>query len=218
MKPSFASVLIFLFALGVPALAQNDSAISPTSRIDLFDGKTLSGWTFVSRDTNAPAAAIWSATNGVIRCLGRPYGYARTFQRYHDYQIHVEWRFPMAPGNSGVFLHLNPPDKVWPNCFEAQLLSGDAGEVRMDGGSKANGTTPQHPRWVPRQLPSSEKPIGEWNAYDIICRSNTITVRVNGVLQNTITGTSTSAGTIGLQAEGGLIEFRNIYLEPLPAN
>ncbi|HEY3760871.1 MAG TPA: DUF1080 domain-containing protein [Verrucomicrobiae bacterium] len=217
MKSLFAPVFALLFVTGIPLLAQNDSAITPTNRIDLFDGKTLSGWTFVSKDTNAPAEAIWSTTNGMIRCLGKPYGYARTLQHYHDYQLHAEWRFPVAPGNSGVFLHLNPPDKVWPYCYEAQLLSGDAGEVRMNGGSKADGTTSEH-HFVPRQQASSEKPIGEWNTYDITCRSDTIIVKVNGVLQNTITGTSTNAGTIGLQAEGGLIEFRNIYLEPLPAN
>ncbi len=204
--------------ISLPLPAQNESAVAPGGKMDLFDGKSLAGWTFVSKGTNAPADAIWSVTNGVIRCLGKPYGYARTFQRYHDYQLHAEWRFPVAPGNSGVFLYLNPPDKVWPYCFEAQLLSGDAGEVRMNGGSSANGITPDHPHFVPRQQASSEKPIGEWNAYDITCRGNTITVRVNGVLQNTITGASTNSGAIGLQAEGGLIEFRNIYLEPLTPN
>ncbi|HEY1662613.1 MAG TPA: DUF1080 domain-containing protein [Verrucomicrobiae bacterium] len=204
--------------LGANTWADDVAPVTPVGKVELFDGKSLAGWTFVSKDTNAPAGAIWSVTNGVIRCSGKPYGYARTLKTYRDYQLHAEWRFPAAPGNSGVFLYLNPPDKVWPNCFEAQLLSGDAGEVRMNGGSKADGTTPEHPRFVPRQQPSSEKPVGEWNAYDITCRGDTLTVRVNGVLQNTITGTSTNSGMIGLQAEGGLIEFRNIYIEPLPGN
>jgi len=195
----------------------NQIAVTPTDKIELFDGKDFSGWTFVSKGTNAPADAIWSVTNGVIHCLGKPNGYARTLQFYRDYALHAEWRFPDGPGNSGVFLHVNPPDKVWPLCFEAQLQSGSAGEVRMNGGSTANGLTAANPKSVPRQQPSSEKPIGEWNSYDILCRSNTITVRVNGVLQNEITGTSVSSGAIALQAEGKPVEFRNIYLEPLPA-
>jgi len=189
----------------------------PASRIELFDGKSLSGWTFVSRDTNASAAVIWPVTNGVIACQGKPYGYARTLQSYRDYQFHAEWRWPDGPGNSGVFLHVNPPDAVWPMCFEAQLQAGNAGDIRCNGGSHVNEVTAANPKSVPRRQPSSEKPAGDWNDCDIICRSNTITVRVNGVLQNEVTGASVSSGTIALQAEGKPVEFRNLYLEPLPA-
>lgn len=216
--PIFGFALVLLFATAVPSLfAQtNEPPVAPTQRVELFDGKSFSGWTFVSKDTNAVAAAIWSVTNGVIACEGKPYGYARTLQAYENYKLHVEWRWPDGPGNSGVFLQINPPDKVWPMCFEAQLLAGCAGEIRCNGGSTASGLTAANPKSFPRQQPSSEKSAGEWNSYDIVCRSNTISVRVNGVLQNEITGTSVSSGAIGLQAEGKLVEFRNFFLEPLP--
>jgi hypothetical protein len=62
---------------------------------------------------------------------------------------------------------------------------------------------------------SSENPIGEWNSYRIICENDKITCYVNDVLQNEGTATSISRGKIGLQSEGGPIEFRNIRLEPL---
>jgi len=216
---SLSTAMLIFAAATFPVSAQPDeNPVTPTNEIVLFDGKILSGWTFVSQGTNAPAASIWSVTNGVIVCQGRPNGYARTLQRYRDYQLHAEWRYPDGAGNSGFFLHLNPPDKVWPQCFEAQLLSGSAGEVRMNGGSKANGLTAQYPISIPRQKPSSEKPLGEWNACDIICKADTITVRVNGVLQNKVTGASATSGAIGLQAEGKLVEFRNLILEPLPLN
>ncbi|HWX19083.1 MAG TPA: DUF1080 domain-containing protein [Candidatus Binatia bacterium] len=68
---------------------------------------------------------------------------------------------------------------------------------------------------MPRRQHSSEKPAGEWNACDVTCRGNTVIIRVNGVLQNEATGTSVDSGAIGLQAEGKVVEFRNIYLEPL---
>ncbi|HLZ52841.1 MAG TPA: DUF1080 domain-containing protein [Verrucomicrobiae bacterium] len=214
---SLRILVLLLIGAALPLSAQpHRAAVTPTGKIELFDGKDFSSWTFVSKDTNRPAASIWSVTNGVIVCQGKPNGYARTLQTYRDYRLHVEWRFPSGPGNSGVFLHINPPDKVWPYCFEAQLLSGDAGEIRCNGGSKANGTTAEHPNYLPRQQPGSEKPVGEWNSYDIVCRGNTIIVRVNGVLQNEITGTSAGSGAIGLQAEGKPVEFRNLELEPLP--
>ncbi|HEU5397285.1 MAG TPA: DUF1080 domain-containing protein [Verrucomicrobiae bacterium] len=214
MKGISIKPLLIVISATVFSLAQADQpATTPARKIELFDGKDFSGWTFVSRETNAPAAAIWSVTNGVIRCEGRPLGYARTVTQYRDYRLHVEWRFPDGPGNSGVFLHVNPPDRVWPLCFEAQLLSGSAGELRMNGGSTLNDDPKL--KSVPHRQPSSEKPLGEWNSYDIVCHGNSIAVRVNGVLQNDITGTSVSSGAVGLQAEGKQVEFRNIYLEPL---
>lgn len=211
------AIALFILATAFSSSAQPaETAVAPATPVQLFNGRNLSGWTFVSRDTNTPAASIWSVTNGVIVCRGKPPGYARTVRIYRDYRLHAEWRFPAGPGNSGIFLHLHPPDKVWPYCFEVQLLSGDAGEVRMNGGSKANGTTPKHPNFIPRREPSPEKPVGEWNSCNVMCRSNTITVRINGVLQNQVTGTSVSSGAVGLQAEGKPVEFRNVQIEPLP--
>jgi hypothetical protein len=211
------TLLITLTAATFSLAAQTpDAAVTPIGKIELFDGKTLGGWTFVSAGTNAPAAAIWSVTNGVILCTGKPNGYARTLRTFRNYRLHAEWRWPAGPGNSGVFLHLNPPDKVWPLCFEAQLLAGSAGEVRLNGGSGLAGLADPNAKSVPRQQPSSEKPAGEWNSYDIVCRGNAITVRVNGVLQNSVAGTSVNSGTIGLQAEGAPVEFRNIFLDKLP--
>jgi len=211
-------IAVLLCVAGIsPRSAQaGESPITPANKILLFDGQSLSGWTFVSQGTNVPAASIWSVTNGVIVCLGKPNGYARTLQTYRDYQLHAEWRFPAGPGNSGVFLHLSGKDLVWPTCLEMQLLSGNAGEIRCNGGSHVRELTSPTSIAVPRRQPSSEKPIGEWNACDIISHSNTLTVRVNGVLQNEVTEASVSSGAIGLQAEGKLVEFRNILIEPLP--
>jgi hypothetical protein len=209
------SLFITVASLSLPGQTV-DAAVTPTHAIELFDGKSLAGWTFVSAGTNAPAAAIWSATNGVLLCQGKPNGYARTLSVYRDYQLHAEWRWPSGPGNSGVFLHVNPPDHVWPLCFEAQLLAGNAGELRLNGGSRIAALTDAATISVPRQQPSSEKPAGEWNAYDIVCRGDTITIRVNGVLQNAATGLSIDHGAVGLQAEGAPVEFRHIILNKLP--
>ena len=61
---------------------------------------------------------------------------------------------------------------------------------------------------------SSEKPMGEWNFYDIYCRSNTVEIFVNGVKKNFIEQVTVSSGHIGLQLEGHDVEFRNIWLKP----
>ena len=85
-------------------------------------------------------------------------------------------------------------------------------EGKKGGKAKAKGPT----RRVPKMAASSEKPLGEWNTYEVTCKDNTITVTINGVLQNKATETNVSSGKILLQSEGGAIEFRNIYLDPAP--
>jgi hypothetical protein len=218
--PSSPFLVVSLMGWGatmVPMLAEPvETAVVPTSKVALFDGKSLTGWTFVSEAKEPPAASIWSVKDGSIVCQGKPNGYARTLRKYRDYQLHLEWRFPSGPGNSGVFLHLGGEDKVWATCLEVQLLTGAAGEVRCNGGSRVQELTGGSNIAVPRRVSGSEKPLGEWNHCDIICRGETMTVTVNGVIQNQVTGASVGSGAIGLQAEGKPVEFREIVIEPLP--
>ncbi|KAB1154031.1 3-keto-disaccharide hydrolase [Flavobacterium luteum] len=216
----FYFFIFLILALNVSAQSNHQTAnkvsILPEKKIELFDGKGLSDWTFVTTDPKVILDSVWSVNKGVVECQGKPNGYIRTVLSYHDYQLHLEWCFPTGPGNSGVFLHSNGPDKVWPNCFEVQLLSGKAGDIRCNGGSLVQELTTDSPKAVPHSQSSTEKPVGEWNSCDVVCRGNTITVRINSVLQNQVTRTSANSGSIALQAEGKLVEFRNLYLEPLP--
>ena len=64
--------------------------------------------------------------------------------------------------------------------------------------------------------PSREKPLGEWNSYDITVAGDTITLAVNGEEVNRMTGVTPAAGFIALQTEGTPIDFRNVTLTPLP--
>src|SRR5581483_8808223 len=117
MRLFFKGALLFVIAMASSSsIAQvywDPTAITPTNKIVLFNGNDFTGWQLVSKalSTTAPMTGdtVWSVTNGVIHCLGKPSGYARTEQCYRDYRLHVEWRFPEGAGNSGVFLHLNPP-------------------------------------------------------------------------------------------------------------
>ena len=114
-----------------------------------------------------------------------------------------------------MLLHLSGPDTVWPKSIEAQLHSGDAGDFWVIGGTDFKEHVDKSTRRVVKKAESSEKPIGEWNVYEITCRENTIHVVVNGVEQNAATEATVTSGKIGLQSEGTSIEFRNIYIEPI---
>ena len=186
----------------------------------LWNGKDFTGWKLFVADDTVDVNQVWSVKEGVIHCKGVPYGYMRTEKSYSSYQLTLEWRWVEKPSNSGVLLHAQEPDQVWPNCIECQLKSGNAGDfvligpatITVDGEKHAN---TERFLVIAKKQESNEKPIGEWNSYRIICDEDEITCYVNGVLQNKGNQASLSSGNICLQSEGAPIEFRNIYLEYL---
>jgi len=195
-----------------------NTAIAPTNRIDLFNGKDLTGWIAVSR-TNSATAETWSVGAGVIRCTGKPTGYLRTEQSYRDYKLTVEWRFvKVAPkaDNTGVLVHLQMPDQVWPPCIQCQGKYGSQGDLFLMSGaeSKEHRGLDAHTA-LPKRGPSHEKPVGEWNTCELRCEGNAIQARVNGQLVNETTACTLSSGAIGFQSEGGEFEIRKAFLEPL---
>jgi hypothetical protein len=214
---NFALAISILF-VAVAGLAEDFSApITPANRIDLFNGKDFTGWKFVTRSNTEPSKT-WEIRDGVIHCAGQPHGYARTEKAYRDYKLTVEWRFvKIAPkaDNSGIFLHINPPDKVWPACVEAQGQHNHQGDLRMNGGATCKGHDTAETKNADMQAPSNEKPPGEWNTFVAECSGGSIKLWTNDKLMNQITGCSPPAGAIGIQSEGGEIEVRKMCLEPL---
>ena len=94
----------------------------------LFNGKDLTGWTFhVQADSTATAEDVFGVKDGVITIAGQPFGYMITDRSFSDYKLHLEWRWPGEPSNSGIFLHAEPIDAVWPRCAEVNLMNGRAG-------------------------------------------------------------------------------------------
>jgi len=132
---------------------------------------------------------------------------------YKDYHLHVDWRWPEQAGNSGVFLNISGQDKQWPATIECQLMSGNAGDFVFLGGSDATERTDKTSMVKLKTEASSEKPVGDWNSYDIYSRNDSIIVYVNNVLQNLCSHPSPDKGYIGLQSEGAPVEFRNVWLE-----
>jgi len=216
-----------LFTLGIPVillstLAGCQQGVSgPQQKVTLWNGQDFSGWKLFIPDKDVNVADVWSVRNGVIHCTGKPNGYMRTKSKYDNYRLHLEWRWPGEPTNSGVLLHASGPDQVWPQCIECQLKAGSAGDFVLMGGAgiTVDGKDMQNveKRFVviPKKQQSSEKPAGQWNTYEIRCDKDTISCYVNGVLQNEGTGATQTAGWICIQSEGGPVEFRNIYIESL---
>ena len=220
-------VTTLLLAATTSAPADKSKPIVPKAKTMLWNGEDFTGWKLHTREPGHDVTKTWSVKNGLICCEGKPAGYMRTEMDYADYLFHVEWRWPGEKGgNNGVLVHMSVPDTVWPKSLECQLHLTNAGDFWLIGEGPRyleNIETREHAkasdrvkgRRVIKLKDSSEKPLGQWNAYDIICKDDWVVVLVNGVLQNVATKCSVTSGKICLQSEGTPIEFRNIYIEPL---
>lgn len=201
------------------AADDNGKAIVPTARIDLFNGKDLTGWTFCMR-TNANPSNTWSFGDGFIKCTGKPIGYIRTEQSYRDYKLTTEWRFtkivPKTGDNGGILVHMQLPDKVWPPCIQVQGRHGDVGDLFLMAGAESKEHQGMNANTALRKKgEDAEKPVGEWNTCEVICSGNSVKAYVNGRLMNETTECTISSGKIGFQSEGAAFEVRKVFVEPL---
>ncbi|WP_186525836.1 3-keto-disaccharide hydrolase [Seonamhaeicola sediminis] len=188
----------------------------------LFNGKNLDGWTIFVKDSTINHNDYFYVNEGMIETVGKPIGYLRTVKEYANYKLHVEWRYPEKPTNSGVFVHATGEDLIWVGHYQGQLKHENAGDFIVHGVGRSATIADSiytsiidHKPLIPKYEASSEKPAGEWNSYDITCNADTIELFVNGVLQNVATNCTVTKGSIGLQAEGSKIQFRNLWIEPL---
>ena len=201
------------FFAAVAFSALMTSCTGGAEKVQLFNGTDLSGWEFIlAEGSDVPAAEVFTVKDGNIHVAGQPFGYMRTSSKYADYTLHVEWRWVGEGTNSGIFQRVQDGDKLWPNAIECQLCSGKAGDFVMLGGSKIEEMECVEEYPVFERVGDYEKPVGEWNVAEIVCKGNKITVYVNGKLQKECTCDSTE-GYIALQSEGGPLEFRNVYIE-----
>ena len=208
-----------LFVLSIMLISCNTE-----KKIDLFNGQDLDNWTIYVDSEDGEPKDLFYVEDGVMNTLGDPFGYIRTKESFSNYKLHLEWRWVEEPSNSGVLLHVQGKDMIFPHCVEAQLWNGRAGDFVLMGKGAAitvkdstYEVLSEENRYlvIPKFEESSENPAGEWNSYEITVNDGTIELYVNGVLQNTGTGSTLTEGNIALQSEGAPMQFRNITLQPL---
>lgn len=213
------SILLFLFAV-TPALAADNDGFTP-----LFNGRDLSGWKPFLRtpkDGKVPDPKdTWSIVDGTIRCVGKPNGYIATEKEYGDYQLRVKWRFPADSkgGNSGVLLHVQEKDEVWPTSVEAQMFAGRAGDfwliyppaVTLE--VEKSRQDPKQARHYFRMVDDVEKKFGEWNQYEITCKGGDVTLTINGKKVNEGKNGNLKKGRIALQSEGAEVHFKDVEIK-----
>lgn len=224
MKPIVAMAGILAAGTALIALPPGSQAEKDKNWIKLFNGKDLSGWTvFLDPRKKADPTKVFSVQDGILVCEGTPLGYLITDKEYENYILKVQWRWGKKVRgkvrNSGVFVHVVGPNKIWPKAVEAQLMAGHAGDFWLVDNFKlkvdSKRQDPKVARHYYRMKDHVEKAIGEWNQYEITCQGGSIRLAINGQRVNEGTEAELRKGRILLQSEGAEIHFKEVALRRL---
>jgi hypothetical protein len=250
MKP-FRSLTRFLATLtlvtGTAVAADN---VAPPGFTALFNGKDFTGWKVPEGDNGH-----WKIVDGAIDYDAESEAKGdKTLwgeKEYGDFVLLVDWRIKSTPyvnpgvpyilpdgthakdvtgkehqlalpdSDSGVFIRGDGRFQV--NIWCWPIGSGEMYGIRTDPKTSPElraAVTPRH---------QADKPVGEWNRYEITVKGKTVTTKLNGV--TVIPGATIpdlpAKGRIAFQHHGGkdaqgnwnsppsLLQFKNVYLKEL---
>lgn len=188
------------------------STVKFGKKINLFNGKDLTGWRPHEKDKKNG----WSAQDGLLVNTTPKTDFSatgdhanlRTEAEFEDFRLHIEFLVEKQR-NSGIYLR---------GMYEAQVVDRDS---RMQG---INGVGAIFGRIAPSK--NAGNPGGQWQTYDLTLVDRHITVVLNGetVIDNQpIIGPTAGAiytdpsapGPIYLQGDHTNVKYRNIVLEPV---
>lgn len=172
------------------------------------------GWLHFSSEQGTLLTTTWQISQEqdankepVLVCLGKPDGYVRTEKEYQNFELELEWKYPVDPnGNSGILLFTIEKDMIWPKSIQVQLHRPTAGSVFASNGAKVDN---------PLSAKDLSQPVNDWNHCRIVCVDGRVTVSVNGTKVGEVTGCMPQKGCVGLQSEGSEIHFRNLKIKSL---
>lgn len=241
--------LIILAAFTSVCAAQDKNIYEDQGFVKIFNGKDLTGWVAPEGDNGH-----WSVIDGVIDYDARSEAMGDknlwTEKKYKDFCLHIEWRFkgygdhlfplptimpngeywrdgdgkiiePLGPNSdSGILLKESGQVNLW--CWS--VGSGELWSVRTNESMSPEARASA----VPKE--NADKPVGQWNAFDITLKGDRITVVNNGiiVINNALYPGMAEWGRLGMQHHGGinketgklqgassLVQFRNIWIKEL---
>jgi len=190
----------------VPA-APDLSKVKFGTPIPLFNGKDLTGWRLVKPESDNG----WSVVDGVLINRvekGKHFGNLRTDREFEDFNIKLETR-TQKDSNSGIYLR---------GIYEIQVAETFGKPLDPHNmGALYSRITPSV---------AAEKPIGEWQTFDITLVDRHVTVILNGqkIIDNqpvlgctggALTSDEMKPGPIFLQGDHTNIDYRNVVLTPV---
>lgn len=212
--PRAGAAVLPSLALAAALFAPAGAVLAEEGFVELFDGKSLSGW----KASENPDS--WQVIDGKLVCkgprshlfyLGADPGNPASFKNFH---LKAEV-LTKPKANSGIYFHTRYQEQGWPDQgHEAQVNNTSGDPVRT--GSLYN------------VVKNFEAPAqdDEWFTEEVIVEGNRIVIKVDGKtivdhLEDTAAikdGRKLSAGTFALQAHdpGSEAHYRSIRVKRLP--
>lgn len=201
-----------LFAAALLCTALTETVGATARSIQLISGDNIDRWSIESDGQ-------FAVKDGVLELKGGT-GWLRSNEVYGDFTLVIEFRFMEEGANSGIFVRTgktsHQDENGWPdNGYQIQCmdtLTGDHPLATMI----PYGAPPFEHESDLAALERAYLPAGEWHRYEITCRGEEITVKLNGETVTTATGIKNLTGHVGIQGENGHLEFRRISLLTCP--
>lgn len=140
--------------------------------VDLFDGKSLSGWQVMPRKDQQ---GRWVIDEGSLKPEGKP-GSLASEREFGDFELLVEWKIADNT-NSGIFYRVPAGDEITGMAVEYQLAD-NLRKPSQEFPDRRNGAV--YGLYAP-ELDAS-RPIGEWNETRILARGPLVQHWLNGTL------------------------------------
>lgn len=253
---SFGAKASGLALVAVCAALSGCASAAPTTQVAgspgpgwraLFNGTDLTGFRVPPGDNGH-----WKVIDGVIDYDAASESPADvkdllTTESFEDFELKLDWRLKEYTGNymmpivlpdgshkldaegkeikesrpnadSGIYLR--GISKAQVNMWAWPIGSGEVYGYRTDK------TMPAEVRAAVTPKKNADKPIGEWNHFDITLKDDRLTVVLNGetVIENAFLPNLPASGPLGFQHHGApkpnpagsVVQFRNIYIRELP--
>jgi hypothetical protein len=196
----------------------------------LFNGKNLKGWkgfvgnpaqrakmstedlSAAQKQADADMKKHWTVKDGAIAFDGRGKNLV-TAKDYGDYELWVDWKIT-KDGDSGIYLRGCPQVQIW----DPQSKKGRRDHSVGSGGLHNNVKNSNVP------LKRADKPIGEWNHFQILLVGDKATIYLNDELVvNNVTFENSIEkdkllypfGPIELQNHSSPLWFKNVYIREI---
>ncbi|SEM49889.1 protein of unknown function [bacterium A37T11] len=169
--------------LNLPMVSLENYKTDADGFINLFDGKSLTGWRGYGKDT---VPELWTVEDGALKFKGREGANEKKDggdivfgHKFKNFELEVEWK--VAKGaNSGIF-YLGQEIKGQPiyiSCPEYQVLDN---ENHPDAKLGENGNRKSASLYdmIPAN-PQNSKPFGQWNLAKISVQNGKVTHYQNG--------------------------------------